>query len=235
MGRSKSNYDSNSSKREKEMKYVQMTIDMLNDGGNSMFPIDSGGVEHDLTYEQKIQRSIRTLKLAADMSKTYYGEPLIICYSGGKDSSVLLDLAEKNLSNDEFIVQHSHTTVDAPETVYFIRSEFKRLEVKGIKTEILFAKYKDGSPITMWNLIPRKLMPSTRLVRYCCQYLKEQSTPNRLACLGVRADESRKRQGRDVFGIRGGTTGKLHFFHLTMQRKYIVNLKRSMTLHGIVR
>ena len=168
------------------------------------------------------------------MSKTYYDAPLILCYSGGKDSSVLLDLAEKNLSKDEFIVQHSHTTVDAPETVRFIRSEFKRLEEKGIKTEILYAKYKDGTPITMWNLIPRKLLPPTRLVRYCCAYLKEQSTPNRLACLGVRAAESRKRQGRDTFGIRGGTTGKLHFFLLTMQRKYIKNHKRFKTLHGIV-
>ena len=168
------------------------------------------------------------------MSKTYYNAPLIICYSGGKDSGVLLDLAEKSLTPDQFMVQNSHTTVDAPETVYFIRNEFKRLEEKGIKTEILYAKYADGSPITMWNLIPRKLMPPTRIVRYCCQFLKEQSTPNRLACLGVRASESRKRQGRDTFGIRGGTTGKLHFFHLTMQRKYIRNPKRLMTLHGIV-
>lgn len=194
-----------------------------------------GGVEKHRTLEQKIEDSKRALRLAADMSKTYYNAPLIICYSGGKDSSVLLHLAESCLANDEMEVQNSHTTVDAPETVYFIRDEFKRLNEKGIKAEIIYAKDKDGNPETMWNIIPRKLMPPTRIVRYCCQILKETSTPNRLACLGVRADESRKRQGRDVFGIRGGTTGKLHFFHLTMQRKYIVNLKRSMTLHGIVR
>lgn len=148
------------------------------------------------------------------MSKTYYNAPLIICYSGGKDSGVLLDLAEKCLRPDEFIVQNSHTTVDAPETVKFIREEFKRLEQKGIKTEILFAKYADGTPITMWNLIPRKLMPCTRVVRYCCAYLKEQSTPNRLACLGVRAAESSKRQGRDTFGIRGGNYRQATFFSL---------------------
>ena len=160
------------------------------------------------------------------MSKTYYNAPLILCYSGGKDSSVLLHLAERCLDSDDFMVQNSHTTVDAPETVRFIREEFKRLQEKGIKTEIVYAKYPDGSPLTMWNLIPKKLMPPTRIVRYCCQYLKEQSTPNRLACLGVRAAESRNRKGRDVFGIRGGTTGKLHFFHLTMQRKCIMSLKR---------
>ena len=61
------------------------------------------------------------------MSRTYYGKPMTLCYSGGKDSSILLDLAEKNLTPDDFTVLNSHTTVDAPETVYFIRSEFERI------------------------------------------------------------------------------------------------------------
>lgn len=49
--------------------------------------------------------------------------------SGGKDSSVCVALAEK--AGIDFEVMHNHTTVDAPETVYFIRREFKRLEEKG--------------------------------------------------------------------------------------------------------
>ena len=195
------------------MNYVQMTIDMMENG--LIEPVSElGGVHQDLTLDQKIEESKRALRLAADMSKTYYNAPLIICYSGGKDSSVLLHLAESCLANDEFMVQNSHTTVDAPETVYFIRDEFKRLNQKGIETEILYAKDKDGNHITMWNLIPQKLMPPTMVVRYCCQVLKEQSTPNRLACLGVRAAESRKRQGRDVFGIRGENYREATFFSL---------------------
>lgn len=35
-----------------------------------------------------------------------------------------------------FIVQHSHTTVDAPETVYHVRNRFKELEEQGTKCEI---------------------------------------------------------------------------------------------------
>lgn len=166
------------------------------------------------------------------MSRIYYNNKLIICYSGGKDSSVLLHLAESCLKPEEYMVLNSHTTVDCPETVYFIRNEFKRLNEKGVETEIVYAKYPDGTPITMWNLIPRKLMPPTRLVRYCCQYLKETSTPNRLACLGVRASESSKRKGRDIFGIRGGTTGKLHFFHLTTHQRCIRNHRRFRTMRG---
>ena len=68
--------------------------------------------------------------------------------------------------------------------------------------------------VTMWNLIPAKRIPPTRIVRYCCQELKETSTPNRIAALGVRAAESTKRQGRDTFGASGGSYRKATFFSL---------------------
>lgn len=54
----------------------------------------------------------------------------------------------------------------------------------------------------MWNLIPKKKMPPTRIARYCCAVLKEASTPNRICAVGVRALESTNRQGRDIFTIR---------------------------------
>ena len=147
------------------------------------------------------------------MSEKYYKSPLIIAYSGGKDSQVLLNLAESSLKNEQFEVMNSHTSVDAPETVYFIRDEFKRLEAKGIKTVIDY-HIKDGIPTTMWNLIPRKYLPPTRIVRYCCSILKESGTPNRICALGVRGAESSKRQGRDMFGIRGGNYRQATFFSL---------------------
>ena len=167
------------------------------------------------TLGEKICKAQKALRLAADMSKTYYGEPLIVTYSGGKDSDVMLDLAESCLKSDEFEVLNSHTTVDAPETVRHIRETFKRLNDKGIKTRIDYHVQEDGTRLTMWNLIPKKLMPPTRIVRYCCQVLKETGTPNRLCALGVRAAESTKRQGRDTFSTRGGTYKDAKFFSLS--------------------
>lgn len=41
------------------------------------------------------QLAIERLKLAEMMSEQYYHKPLIICYSGGKDSDVLLELAHR--------------------------------------------------------------------------------------------------------------------------------------------
>lgn len=155
-----------------------------------------------MSLQEKIRDAQDTLRLAADMSEYYYHQPLIICYSGGKDSDVLLDIAKKCLAPDKFEVMNSHTTVDAPETVYHIRAVFKECEAQGIKTTIRYPRDKDGNLVSMWSLIVKKTTPPTRLIRYCCEVLKEATTPNRAVALGVREDESGKRRGRDSFGIR---------------------------------
>ena len=153
--------------------------------------------------DEKIEKSRKALKLASEMSKEYYNAPLIITYSGGKDSDVMLHLAENCLKPDEFEVLNSHTSVDAPQTVYHIRKVFERLEEKGIKATVHIPRYEDGTQITMWNLISKKPSPPTRVARYCCQILKETSTPNRICALGVRSAESSRRTGRDIFSTRG--------------------------------
>lgn len=146
---------------------------------------------------EKIKEAIDTLKLAAEMSLHYYDKPLIITYSGGKDSDVMLDIAKKCLKPGEFEVLNSHTTVDAPETVYHIREVFKELESQGIHTEIRFPYYK-GKRTSMWRLIVDKGIVPTRKIRYCCQILKETSTPRRMVCVGVRESESVKK-GKGAF------------------------------------
>ena len=155
--------------------------------------------------EKKIEDSKDVLRLAAEMSKEYYHQPLIITYSGGKDSDVLLQLAVECLEPSDFEVLNSHTTVDAPETVYYIRDKFKELAEMGVKATIHYPHYPDGRPMSMWNLIENKQMPPTRFVRYCCQKLKETSTPNRYVAVGVREAESTKRRNRDGFGARTKT------------------------------
>lgn len=47
-----------------------------------------------------------------------------------------------------------------------------------------------GKPITMWNLIPEKMMPPTRIARYCCDKLKESSGDGKMTVTGVRWAES---------------------------------------------
>lgn len=134
------------------------------------------------------QTAIERLKLASDMSLRLFEKPLVITYSGGKDSDVLLHLAEK--SGIPFEVLHSLTTADAPETVRHVYDTFRRLEKKGVKCTVDKHVQPDGSRVTMWNLIPRKLMPPTRVVRYCCAELKEGGGKGRFIATGVRWAES---------------------------------------------
>ncbi len=73
----------------------------------------------------------------------------VISDSGGKDSSVLKHIAmlAKERYNMPFSVQHNHTTVDAPETVYFIRREKEKHRAAGIEYNIIYPRR------TMWQLI----------------------------------------------------------------------------------
>ena len=135
--------------------------------------------------------SIERLKAASDMSLRLYKQPLVITYSGGKDSDVLLHLAEA--SGIPFEVLHSLTTADAPQTVYHVRDTFHRLEDKGIKCTVDKHVQPDGSRITMWNLIVKQGVP-TRLQRFCCRYLKETGGRDRFIATGGRWDESAARK-----------------------------------------
>lgn len=142
------------------------------------------------------QTAIKRLQYAAEISAQYYNAPLIVTYSGGKDSEVLLELARR--AEIDFEVQHNHTTADAPETVRHVRETFRRIELEGIPCKINPPRYK-GQPVSMWTLIPIKLMPPTRLVRYCCSVLKEQNGKNRCIVTGVRWSESTSRANNQHF------------------------------------
>lgn len=155
--------------------------------------------------------AIERLKTAHEMSVTLYGKPLLIMISGGKDSSVCLELAKR--SGIPFEVMHSHTTADAPETVYFVRSDLKKIESQGIKCTLNYPMYK-GMRTSMWNLIPQKLMPPTRLVRYCCDVLKESGGKGRFIATGVRWSESIK---------RANNRGVLEVLHKEKEKRIILN------------
>ena len=146
---------------------------------------------------------IERLQAASDMSLQHYGLPLVITDSGGKDSAVIKELARR--AGIPFEAMHNHTTADAPETVRFIRSEAKRFEDLGIKYTINMPTYK-GKRTSMWSLIPQKLMPPTRFVRYCCSVLKEQGGSGRFITTGVRwAESNNRKNNRGIYERLGST------------------------------
>ena len=125
------------------------------------------------------------------MSFTLYGSPLVVTDSGGKDSCVCREIVKR--AGIPYEVQHNLTTADAPQTIYYVRETFRKLEEQGVPCKVNYPVYKGGR-VTMWTLIPMKKFPPTRLQRYCCQVLKEATCRDRFITTGVRWAESVKRK-----------------------------------------
>lgn len=138
---------------------------------------------------EKVNKSILRLK-TFEPPEGYY-----LAFSGGKDSCVLKWLADT--AGVKYHAVYRITSVDPPELVTFIKE--KHPDVK------LDPPYdKDGERITMWNLIPKKLMPPTRLVRYCCASLKESGGDGEMTLTGVRWAESvNRKKNQGIATVRG--------------------------------
>ena len=121
----------------------------------------------------KVQTAINRLK-AFEPTEGYY-----LAFSGGKDSTVLKALAD--MAGVKYDAHYNATTVDPPELVRFIKAQHPDVEI--VKPEI-----------PMIKLIPKKSMPPTRLVRYCCAYYKEANGKDRVTLTGTRWAESANRK-----------------------------------------
>lgn len=135
----------------------------------------------DFNGKDKVEKAIMRLQ-AYEPEEGYF-----LCFSGGKDSCVIKALAD--MAGVKYDAHYSVASVDPPELVRFI---------KDFHPDVIFdyPRDKDGNIVTMWNLIPKKSMPPTRIVRYCCQYLKENNGhgKGRLKATGVRWAESVRRK-----------------------------------------
>lgn len=176
-----------------------------------------------------VQRSVERVKLAHQFSQQLGLGKLYVAFSGGKDSVALYYIV-KMASEQEGIVLsdyaefHYHlTTVDPPELVYFIKDKFP---------DVVITRPKES----MWQLIVRKTMPPTRLVRYCCRELKEGGGDGKYCLTGVRWAESyRRKENRGAFEDVGDTMaeGRILFEentddrhvmeHCIPKKKYVVN------------
>lgn len=134
----------------------------------------------DFNGKDKVDKAIMRLQ-AYEPPEGYY-----LCFSGGKDSVVIKALAD--MAGVKYDAHYSITTVDPPELIYFIKEYHKDVEFE-------YPRDKDGNRITMWNLIPRKQMPPTRLARYCCEHLKEHGGGGSLEDNGSQMGRVLKKKG----------------------------------------
>lgn len=130
------------------------------------------------------------VKIAIDRLQVFEPpEGYYLAFSGGKDSQCIYHLAKE--AGVKFDAHYNLTTADPPELVWFIKKNYPDISI-------------DRPKETMWQLIPRKLMPPTRLARYCCQELKEGGGEGRIVVTGVRWAESvRRKQTRGIAEVLG--------------------------------
>ena len=129
--------------------------------------------------------AIERLKCFEEIALQMHPAGYYVAFSGGKDSDVIRILCV--LAGVKHELWHNHTTVDAPETVRYVRS------IPDININ-----YPEMS---MWALIVKKGFPPTRVARYCCEYLKEGGGKGRFVVTGVRKSESTLRADRAVAEI----------------------------------
>lgn len=134
--------------------------------------------------EYTLEGKINRVDIAIERLKSFEPpEGYYLAFSGGKDSIVCYELCK--MSGVKFDTHFNFTTVDPPELLRFIRDNYP---------DVIWDKPEK----TMWQLIEEKMMPPTRIARYCCQYLKEHGGRGRIVILGVRRAESFKRRNRGI-------------------------------------
>ena len=139
-----------------------------------------------MLIEQTLFGEQNKVQIAIDRLKTFEPpEGYWLAFSGGKDSVVCYHLCK--MAGVKFEAHYNITSVDPPELLRFIKREYPDVQ-RDVPRD------KDGNAITMWTLIPKKKMPPTRVVRYCCEKLKEGGGQNRVVVTGVRWAESKNRK-----------------------------------------
>ena len=144
-----------------------------------------------LTQEQekKVDVACERFRWAAKEAERLFDMPIVVRYSGGKDSDVILQLAKE--SGVPFRVTHNLTTADPPDNVYYIRRVFAALREEGIEAKINIPKR------SLWRIMRETLVIPSRLMRVCCSELKERKMADApYIVTGVRWAESAGRRAK---------------------------------------
>ncbi len=154
---------------------------------------DSGAV----TERRKDDLAVRLLREYEGLALEHDPRGYAVGFSGGKDSLVVKQLC-KEAGVKHFCV-HNITGLDPPELVYFKRRMFAVYEAEGVHCrDIMYRR-------NIMQLMRIKVMPPTRLIRFCCEHLKETVPADLADCVfsfGVRQMESRSRaQYRDEMEV----------------------------------
>ena len=133
--------------------------------------------------------------------------PLLVCFSGGKDSIVTEHLVK--LSGLPYSVNSTLTGIDPPEVTRFIRRQYP---------ECTFVRPK----LSFWHLLTTHNPPgdSGKGIKWCCTKIKEKPSaklPAKHRVLGIRAEESSNRANYERISTRGDET---HYYPILYWKEW---------------
>lgn len=156
-----------------------------------------------IVYSVNLIKKAGKLALAYDPVNGYYNT-----FSGGKDSQVLYHLMQ--IAGVKHATHMNLTSVDPPEVIRFVRTEYPDVEL---------IKPKDS----IFNLAVRRKFLPTMIARWCCAEYKENSGAGKVTTIGIRHAESVRRSKRNEVEISSkkfsGTLDELDKFRTERNTK----------------
>lgn len=139
-----------------------------------------------------------------------------VAFSGGKDSVVTLDLVQRALPHDQFIVVFGNTDMEFPTTLNLINQIKQKCKEKEITFVVAEAPFSSEES---WN----SFGPPARKIRWCCTVHKSAPVVNKIyeiyngkklrvmMLTGVRSDESAARSEYDALSVGKKLSGQYSF------------------------
>lgn len=137
----------------------------------------SKSLSRKIRYSINLLQKSERLALRLDSKDGFY-----LAMSGGKDSQVLYHIAK--LSGVKFKAHMNLTSVDPPEVIRFVKQHYPDVELIKPRISIYEACKKE-------HILP------TRKIRWCCEQFKEISGAGKVTLIGIRKQESARRNKRE--------------------------------------
>lgn len=151
-----------------------------------------------MLQEKTLFGEVDKVREAIELLKKYEPEEgYYVCFSGGKDSVVVLDLVKR--AGVKFDAHYNVMTIEPPELIPFIQENYPEVEMT--------IPEKD-----LYQLIIENGIPPLRQARYCHRELKAPFGQGRFKVTGIRAEESRARTLRNKLEVDRKIGG--HFLNI---------------------
>mgnify|MGYP002306960703 CR=1 FL=1 len=167
-----------------------------------------------MEYTLQLLQKAEKIALSYDQEDGFY-----LAFSGGKDSQALLHMAQ--LAGVKFRAHMNLTSVDPPEVIRFVRTNYKEVELNKPHKSIFRIA------------VEKQILPTQR-VRWCCAEYKENAGAGKVTLIGIRRKESSRRAKRNEVEISNRKfSGSLDDFEEYRQEQKAKRARRRSKKDGV--